>query len=359
MQRNSSWTALRNRWWTTVSSLLLLTLIAPNAVAAGISVVGLFPGKALVSQDGGAPKTLSVGQKTVDGFTLISVSSESAVFDLNGKRSTLRIGQAFNAPAAGDAANTVTLSADSRGHYFTVGAINGKAARFMVDTGASVVAFGTRYADQIGLAYRTGRSASFSTANGARMAHLVRLDSVRIGGITLENVEAAVTEGMNHSDDILLGMSFLSRLSMQRDANTLRLSRNESGATAADSRARITLTEARGGMFKVSVKINGVALPFVVDTGATSISIDTAMAQQIGLQYQNGRPVNLSTANGVIRGWLVKLDSVTAGPITLYGVEATVSEGPGTGGTGLLGMSFLNRVEMKRDGENLTLIKRF
>ena len=346
-------------WWTRVFAVAILLSACTNGFAASINVVGLFPGKALVSINGGSPKTLSVGQKTPEGVALVSVNNDSAVFDLNGKRSTLRIGQAFNAPAADEGANVVTLAADSAGHYITVGAINGKAARFLVDTGATVVAFGTRYADQIGLAYRTGRTASFNTANGVRSAHLVRLDSVRVGSITLDNVEAAVSEGMNHSDDVLLGMSFLGRLSMQRDAQTLRLSRRDAGTVAADARARLTLTEAQGGMFRLSVKINGVALPFLVDTGATSISMDSAMAQQAGVKYQSGRPVNLSTANGIARGWQVKLDSVTAGPITLYGIDAIVSEGPGTGGTGLLGMSFLNRVEMKRDGESLTLIKRF
>ena len=142
-------------WWTRVFAVAILLSACTNGFAASINVVGLFPGKALVSINGGSPKTLSVGQKTPEGVALVSVNNDSAVFDLNGKRSTLRIGQAFNAPAADEGANVVTLAADSAGHYITVGAINGKAARFLVDTGATVVAFGTRYADQIGLAYRT------------------------------------------------------------------------------------------------------------------------------------------------------------------------------------------------------------
>jgi aspartyl protease family protein len=66
----------------------------------------------------------------------------------------------------------------------------------------------------------------------------------------------------------------------------------------------------------------------------------------------------LQTANGATAGYLVKLDKVKVGAIELTNVEGTVLE-EGLGTVGLLGMSFLNRVEMQRDGQTMTLIRRF
>ena len=361
---------LQDRWWTRVLAASLTISACTNGFAAAVDVVGLFPGKVLVSINGGAPKTLSPGQKTPDGVTLVSVGSDSAVFDIDGTRRILRLGQAFNAaPANSAGSDSITLSADSAGHYITVGAINGRAVKFFVDTGASVVWIPAGVANRIGLPYRHGRPVNMSTAGGTRTAWAITLDQVRIGGIALDQVEAAVGEGASTGDDVLLGTSFLSRLSMTRDGNLLRLSRQDSAPRAAangannavkeDSRPQVTLAQARNGMFTVDAAINGSPLPFIVDTGATTISLDAAMAQQIGLNYRKGTPGWSGTVNGLVRSWHVKLDSVAVGPIILYGVDATVREGPGTGGVGLLGMTFLSRVEMKRSGDSLTLTKRF
>ena len=348
-----------NRWWTRVLAVYLLITACTNGFAADVSLVGIFPGKALLSIDGGAPKTISTGQKTPEGVMLVSVSSDAATVEIDGKRRVLRLGQAFRSTVASADTETIVLSPDARGHYVTGGTINGKPARFMVDTGATTVAFGTNLANQLGIAYRNGRQATYSTANGPSPAYLVMLESVRIGGITLQQVEAAVSDGMNQWDGVLLGMSFIGRLSMQRDGQTMRLSRKAGTQNAGDARDKLTLAKTADGMFMVSAKVNGLALPFVVDTGATMVSLDASQAQSLGLNYQQGTPAWSNTANGRIRTWIVKLDSIAVGPITLYGIDASVREGPGTGGTGLLGMSFLNRVEMQRDGDSLTLTKRF
>ena len=352
-------------WWPTVLVAILLGAACTKGFAADINVVGLFPGKALVSIDGAPPRTLSTGQMAGDGIRLVSVATDTATFEIDGQRRVLRLGQAYRSTGAGG--SSVVLSPDTRGQYVTVGAVNGKAVRFLVDTGATWVALGTKLANQLGIPYRHGRAITVSTANGKVSAFVIVLDSVRVGGLTLDQVEAAVTDGMNDWDGVLLGMSFIGRLSMLRDGQSLRLSQPAPAlpgnatvpAAGKDSRERITLSETRNGMFAVNAKVNGVALPFLVDTGATTISMDAALAEQAGIAFRTGRPGLSHTANGAVKSWGVKLDSITVGPITLYGIDATVREGPGTGGIGLLGMSFLNRVEMKREGESLTLIKRF
>jgi aspartyl protease family protein len=191
-----------------------------------------------------------------------------------------------------------------------------------------------------------------------RSAWAVRFASVRVGNITLTDVEGAVGDGQGTGDTALLGMSFLGRLALSREGDRLRLAPRETARGGADSRPSVTLSESRNGMFATTAQINGVALPFLVDTGATSVSIDMAMADRIGLNYQKGTPMLAHTAAGNVRAWRVKLDTVTVGAITLYNVDGTVLEGPGAG-IGLLGMSFLSRVDMRRDGAAMVLIKRF
>ena len=75
----------------TIAGVLLATA-ATQALATDLNVVGLFPNKAVVQINGGAPRTLSVGQKQ-DGVVLLSSSRDSAEFEIDGKRRTLKLGQ--------------------------------------------------------------------------------------------------------------------------------------------------------------------------------------------------------------------------------------------------------------------------
>lgn len=342
-------------------ALLATALGAGGAGAATVNVVGLFPGKALVSIDGAAPRTLVPGQKTTEGVSLIAVAGDSATFEIGGRRHQLRMGEAYSAAptAAGAAGDGLVLGPDSGGHYATVGAINGRAVRFFVDTGASLVWMSADVARRLGIDYLGGRPLDVSTAGGMRTAHAVRLASVRVGNITLTDVEGAVGEGPGTGETVLLGMSFLGRVALTREGDRLRLARREAPAgSAVDTRPRATLTETRSGLFATTATVNGVALPFLVDTGATSVSLDAAMAQRIGLNYQAGTPITAHTAAGPVRAWRVKLDQVSVGPITVYSIDATVLDGPGAG-IGLLGMSFLSRLDIRREGPAMVLIKRF
>jgi aspartyl protease family protein len=362
--KNSCWSAPESRpgalmrGFRALCRALACLLACGLAQATEVNVVGLFPGKALVSINGGAPRSLAVGQKTPEGVVLVSTAGDSATFDVDGKRRSLRMGEAYRAAPSAGSGDTVILSPDSQGHYQTVGAINGRSVQFLVDTGASIIWFSADLATRLGVSWQKGETFTVQTAGGPKQAWRVLLPSVRVGGITLENVEAAVGEGAGVGDTVLLGQTFLSRLSMMRDGNRLILSRKEGAGGKDDGRPRVVLKDIRSGLFATTVKINGTELPFVVDTGATMVSIDAGMAQRLGIRYQTGTPGVSQTANGLIRVWRVKLDSVSVGPITLYGVDGSVREG-GDLGVGLLGMSFLNRLEMHRDGEAMTLIKRY
>lgn len=126
---------------------------------------------------------------------------------------------------------------------------------------------------------------------------------------------------------------------------------------SGDGGTKVVLTAGSGGHFFTQGQINGRAVQLVVDTGATAVSLSTADAQRIGLNYQSGQPVQMSTANGVIPAWRVKLASVRLGDVVVYDLDAVVSSGsmPYV----LLGNSFLSRFQMTRTNEQMVLEKRF
>jgi len=178
---------------------------------------------AVLSLDGGDPKTVRVGQKW-SGITVISVGKDSATVEIDGKRRVLQRGMHYRGAASSPGRESVTLAADPRGHFFADGAVNGVQVRFVVDTGATLVSLPRRDAERLGIDWRSGKPATSRTANGIASVYLVKLDVVRIGGIELRNVDALVHEGAG-LDQALLGMSFLNRVQMQRDGQMMILIR--------------------------------------------------------------------------------------------------------------------------------------
>lgn len=207
-----------------LAALLLLT--ASMAHANDISVAALFPGKAVLVVNGGAPRTISVGQSTPEGIRLISADSSSAVIEFQGKRQTLTPGGSGRfgggSATARGGSGTVTLTPDARGHYLTLGQINGGTVQFLVDTGATAIAIPSADARRLGINYLNGQRGYTETANGKATAYRISLDTVKVGDITLYNVEAVVLEG-DGLKIALLGMSFLNRTEMKRDGQTLTL----------------------------------------------------------------------------------------------------------------------------------------
>jgi len=120
---------------------------------------------------------------------------------------------------------------------------------------------------------------------------------------------------------------------------------------------RIVLPAGSGGHFVTQGAINGRAVTFMVDTGATSIGLSAADAQRIGLSYENGQQIRMNTANGVSVGWRVQLDSVRVGDVEVRNVDAVVS--PQSMPFILLGNSFISRFSMRRDADQMVLEKRY
>lgn len=191
-----------------------------TAWAASVTVVGLFKDKAIVSIDGSKPRTLSVGQAS-GGVRLVAADSESASFDVDGKRRVLTMGQSFAGGAAMGERRSVSLTADARGHFSAAGSLNGYTLNFLVDTGATTIAISAAEARRIGLDYKAGQRVGASTAGGVVPAWRVTFNSVKVGSIALNHVEGLVVE--SGLDVALLGMSFLNRMEMKRDGQTMTL----------------------------------------------------------------------------------------------------------------------------------------
>ena len=206
----------------TVSIALVAGLASGACWAVSVTLVGLFPGKAVVVINGQEPRTLSTGQKTLEGVTLVSTGSETAVFDIEGKKQTLDLGQHF-VPMSANAASMLAIAADGQGHHWTVGQVNGKSIRFLVDTGATTVSLPAGFAKAAGIDYQKGQRGFVQTANGPAVAFRVVLDALTVGDITLYQIDATVLE--SGLDVALLGMSFLSRTDMKRDGANLVLTK--------------------------------------------------------------------------------------------------------------------------------------
>jgi len=130
---------------------------------------------------------------------------------------------------------------------------------------------------------------------------------------------------------------------------------------AADERgsgsgAEIVLTAGSGGHFTTAGQINGKAVSFMIDTGATAIAMGQADADRIGLSYKNAPRGFAGTANGRIPVNIVALSSVRIGDVEVANVEAVVM--PSTLQHILLGNSFLARFQMKRDNDTMRLTLR-
>jgi aspartyl protease family protein len=195
------------------------------AGAQSVALQGMLGSKALLIVDGSAPKTVAPGD-THQGVKVVSTSGDQATVEINGKRHTLRVGDApasVGGSVSSNRGTKIVLTAGSGGHFLTQGAINGRAVQFMVDTGATMVGLGVSDAERLGLNYKTGQQGHVGTANGTVPAWRMTLASVRIGDVEVHNVDALVTpQPMPY---ILLGNSFLTRFQMKRDNDQMVLER--------------------------------------------------------------------------------------------------------------------------------------
>jgi aspartyl protease family protein len=203
--------------------IALLLLFSGSAGAVDIALIGVIGDKAAVlAFDGGEPKTVKVGQKW-RGVTVLSIERGEAAVEVDGQRRVLKLGQHYRAGVAEATRENVTLAADAQGHFFADGMVNGGTVRFLLDTGATVVTLPAAEAQRLGIDYRKGPRAFMNTAAGQVPVYRVRLNTVRLGAIVVNDVEAAVLE--QGLDVALLGMTFLNRVNIKREGDLMMLMR--------------------------------------------------------------------------------------------------------------------------------------
>ncbi len=209
----------------------LLSLMLAGVMACGTSwvlandilVLGLFKDMVILKV-GDAQHKLRVGETSSEGIKLIAADSDEAILEFGGVQQTYTLGMHQNARSLVQK-KTVSEARvwSSGGMYLTAGLINGLPVDLLVDTGASLVAMNMTDAKRLGINYRyTGKRGVARTASGMVNTWLIKLKTVKVGDIELHNVEGAVVEGQGPST-ILLGMSFLKHVKMQREGNLLQL----------------------------------------------------------------------------------------------------------------------------------------
>lgn len=219
---------------SSITLLLILTLLCltltsvANAVRyktdIDVVVMAIFGDTVILTVDGNKHK-LKVGDKTPEGIKLVAVDSDEVILRINKKNSSHSLGSQTSFD------NTKTLTPKNKKNatakiwpqndmYVTQGSINNFSVQFMVDTGATWVAMSEVVAKRLGINYYRGRKGYAGTASGVAAIYKVTLDKVKVGGIELRNVPAAVISGYG-SHQVLLGNSFLKRCEMTRTKSVM------------------------------------------------------------------------------------------------------------------------------------------
>lgn len=209
-------------------ALLFLVLLSTSLVAhsaQSVTAVALFKDRAMLSVDGQKAKIVAAGSSHL-GVKLISSSTDQAVVEVNGQRETLKLSstailsQSLGAKANASELARVELYVERGGSFTSRGEINDRSLNFLIDTGASLVVLSSRQANRIGLNYLDGQRSIAATASGNAPMYVLNVSRISVGGIEVRNVDVGVIEGA-FPETPLLGMTFLSKVTMTRNGNIM------------------------------------------------------------------------------------------------------------------------------------------
>lgn len=168
---------------------------------------------------------------------------------------------------------------------------------------------------------------------------------VAVGETTPEGVRLVALDGKT------------ARIEYAGAAHSLDFSQRIQSVYKAPTTAEARIAADSGGSFRTAGTINGRVVELLVDTGASGVAMNESAAARLGVDYRyEGRPVRVTTASGLAPAYSVKLKSVRVGEIELTNVDGLVIEGAFPVEI-LLGMSFLNGVEITRTDGVLVLKK--
>jgi aspartyl protease family protein len=203
--------------------LALLLIFSTPAAATDIVVLGLFRDMAILQVDGEQHR-LQVGDSTPQGIRLIAADSHEAILEIDGKQETWPLGSVISTEFIRPEMARATVYRRNE-MYYGAGSINGQPVDFIVDTGASFIAMNALHARRLGIDFRVnGHPVQIQTASGVEQWFKVKLERVKVGDIELRQVDGVVSPGSAPAI-ILLGMSFLNQLDMQREGDKLVLQR--------------------------------------------------------------------------------------------------------------------------------------
>ena len=201
--------------------LIIILGLSSNAYAVdNIEVQALMPGMVVVLIDG-ERATIKTNQTSSHGLKLISSTTSSAIIEFNGKQNSYKIGTSISTVYRERQSITEQIIIDNNGMFKGYGSINGQSIRLLVDTGATSVAMSAKQARKLGIQYRLkGKPITTSTASGLAKGWKVILKSVRLGKLVENNIEGVVLEG-NYPTQVLLGMSFLNKMRVEKVSNKM------------------------------------------------------------------------------------------------------------------------------------------
>ncbi|MCZ6830665.1 MAG: TIGR02281 family clan AA aspartic protease [Gammaproteobacteria bacterium] len=199
--------------------LSMSCLLCPLALA-DVEVMALFKNAAYLKVNG-KERLVKVGT-SFEGVQLLEADSKQARILVNGREQTVTVSERISAVYQEATLRTVSIRTNKNRQYVTTATINGHATQVLVDTGANVVAMNSGTADALGLDYRNGVPHLVTTASGQVLAYSILLDSVVLGGIRVNQVQASVLEG-RFPATVLLGMSYLEHVEMSEKAGVLML----------------------------------------------------------------------------------------------------------------------------------------
>lgn len=206
-----------------VLGLAFLLVVASTAAdATTVRVIALFTNKALLEVDG-QQKVVSKGE-TFSGVFLQSASGRGAVVVIEGKTMDLELNKTIAGNFKKRKKISLRIAPNTHGMYFTRGTINGKSTNFLVDTGATHVTMSGREAKSLNIDFKKGVRSHAQTAAAVVPVWQVKLDTVEVGGIKLNNISATVIDG-DHPSEVLLGNSFLRHTRIEQAGSVLEISK--------------------------------------------------------------------------------------------------------------------------------------
>ena len=208
-----------------LGSLFLLTLLQTQITHATptIEIEGLMPPNAAVLTVDGERNLVKVGE-TFRGATLVAAYTRTATLEVDGKQSVLGLSRKVGTNYEEPEEKQVSITRNNNLQYMTTATINGRQTQVMVDTGANIVAMNLDQATRLGVKTEDSRRVMVETASDSIPAWKVKLDSVDVGGIRVNHVDATVVEG-TFPTVILLGMTYLKHVKIEENQGVLTLTR--------------------------------------------------------------------------------------------------------------------------------------